>query len=301
MGATLAPWHGQECGVDHTAAAREGPFRDGPVLRFMAQAVLPLERHSAARRSRTMEALVMAMKPLTLGMTGVEARERQADVRALQTALNQRSRARGLDTITVDGEYGPATDRAVKRVARALGALEATIAKPGASVGEQRIIRWPLTRSPAQYARAAGRKRKAPPAIGAQKALAWARQWIGKTEDPPGSNRAPWGLTAWQQAFGSWLVGQAWCGVLCGTALVNAGVKAVNSRVAGVVLILEDALNGRNGRQAGRSRRPVRRGHARRDDRTPRPRRVADDRGEHVAGRRRIAERGRRMLPPHPA
>ncbi len=191
----------------------------------------------------------MAMKPLTLGMTGVEARERQADVRALQTALNQRSRARGLDTITVDGEYGPATDQAVRRVARALGALEATIAKPGASVGEQRMIRWPLTRSPAQYARARGRAKRAPvdSGTGPLAALAWARQWIGKTEDPPGSNRAPWGLTAWQQAFGSWLVGQAWCGVLCGTALVNAGVKAVNSRVAGVVLILEDALHGRNG------------------------------------------------------
>lgn len=182
------------------------------------------------------------MDTLKLGSKG-------RDVRELQAAINARAKGRGLPTVVVDGEYGRATEKAAERIARALGALEATISKPGTSVGEQRIIRWPLSRSPAQYARARGRAKRAPvvSGTGPQAALAWARQWVGKTEQPAGSNRAPWGLTDWQQALGSWLVGQAWCGVYCGTALKNAGVQGVTSRVAGVVLILDDAMNSRNG------------------------------------------------------
>lgn len=173
------------------------------------------------------------------------------DVHALQRAINQRARARRLDLeVHVDGVYGPRTEKAAQRVARALGALEATITRPGTSVGEQRIIRWPVTRTPAQLARARGRAKAVQlPAVGAgpQAALAWARQWVGKTEDPSGSNRAPWGLTAWQNMLGSWLVGQAWCGTFVGTAMMKAGVKGVTSRVAAVVLILDDALHSRNG------------------------------------------------------
>lgn len=89
----------------------------------------------------------------------------------------------------------------------------------------------------------AARTRPAAP----QKALVWARRWIGKTEQPPGSNKGDWGLTQWQQDLGEWLVGQAWCGTFVGTALIRAGVKGINSRVAGVILILDDALNSRNG------------------------------------------------------
>lgn len=185
------------------------------------------------------------MKVLQFGATG-------PDVRALQEALNDRALNRGLPRIAEDGEYGRSTEAAAKRMARMLGALEATIARPGTSVGEQRIIRWPSSRTPAQYARAAGRRRAADraTAAGPAAALKWARQWIGKTEDPPGSNKAPWGLTSWQQAFGSWLVGQAWCGTFVGTALKNAGVVGVSSRVAAVLLILDDAIHGRNGMKA---------------------------------------------------
>jgi peptidoglycan hydrolase-like protein with peptidoglycan-binding domain len=170
-------------------------------------------------------------------------------IRDLQIALNKRSRSRGLPLIKVDGDYGAETAKAVSRVARALGALEATIARPGISVGEQRMILWPLTRSPAQYARARGRAKRAPVVTGRgpRAALAWASLWIGKTEEPPGSNRASWGLTSWQQDLGAWLVGQAWCGTFVGTALKRAGVAGITSRVAGVVLILEDARLGRNG------------------------------------------------------
>ncbi len=86
-----------------------------------------------------------------------------------------------------------------------------------------------------------------PPLVGVQKALAFLRGYIGKTEHPPGSNKAPWGLTAWQSSLGLWLVGQAWCGVTIGTAMIRAGVEGVTSRCAAVVLNLDDAINRRNG------------------------------------------------------
>lgn len=94
------------------------------------------------------------MRALKVGTHGT-------DVRHLQTALNARSRARGLPTIKVDGVFGSSTDIAVQRVARALGASESTIRKPGATIGEQRIIRWPATRNPAQRARARSRAKNA--------------------------------------------------------------------------------------------------------------------------------------------
>lgn len=169
-------------------------------------------------------------------------------VALFQRGYNARARNRGWPQIKVDSECGPVTLEAAQRACRALGAMEATLAiarrTRTISVGMQRMVRWPDRRSRAQFRRA---KDRTAPDTGPQAALAWARQWIGKTESPPGSNRGEWGLTAWQQALGSWLVGQAWCGTFVGTALRIAGVKGINSRVAGVILILDDALNGRNG------------------------------------------------------
>lgn len=77
--------------------------------------------------------------------------------------------------------------------------------------------------------------------------LRWARaQWNARVKEvPPGSNEGP-GITAWQKAFGAWLVGEPWCGVYAGTALKHGGVK-VTSRVASVALIEDDARAGKNG------------------------------------------------------
>lgn len=177
---------------------------------------------------------------------------RRPAVTLFQRGYNARAESRGWPRLTEDGECGPQTIAAAVRAARALGALEATLriaqATRTISVGMQRMVRFPDQRSSAQLARA--RKRavvEEAASVGPQAALRWARMWVGKTEQPPGSNKAPWGLTAWQEALGSWLVGQAWCGTFVGTALKNAGVQGVTSRVAGVILILDDALNGRNG------------------------------------------------------
>jgi hypothetical protein len=81
---------------------------------------------------------------------------------------------------------------------------------------------------------------------GAGVAIRWALSKVGITENPPGSNRGG-EITVWQQAFGSWLVGAPWCGVFVGTAMVKAGVQGVNSRVAAVAFIEDDARAGRNG------------------------------------------------------
>ena len=195
----------------------------------------------------------MSMVPLRFG-------EKRDAVRFLQEALNERSRyyrreyGGGFGTIAEDGELGPDTAAAIQRVGRALGALESTLKETRGTetvpVGLQRIIRRPATRTPAQLKRAADRKRaakKKPRNVGPDAALKWMGQYVGKTEQPPGSNRAPWGLTDWQRDLGSWLVGQAWCGTFVGTALKRAGVKGVTSRVASVWFILEDGLAGRNG------------------------------------------------------
>jgi hypothetical protein len=78
-------------------------------------------------------------------------------------------------------------------------------------------------------------------------ALAWAKaQWDKRVaEHPAGSNRGH-PVEDWQKAFGSYLVGLAWCGVFVGTALKQAGVK-ITARVASVALIEDDARAGRNG------------------------------------------------------
>lgn len=79
-----------------------------------------------------------------------------------------------------------------------------------------------------------------PPGIGT--ALVWARSQIGTVERPAGSNGGP-GISDWQRAFGFGRV--PWCGIFVGTAYRRAGLE-VNSRIAGVALIEDDARHGRN-------------------------------------------------------
>ena len=81
-----------------------------------------------------------------------------------------------------------------------------------------------------------------------ERAIQWARKQEGTVENPPSSNRGP-GITEWQLDFGTWLVGQPWCGVFVGQALKRGGVP-VTSRVASVALIEEDAKMDRNGFKA---------------------------------------------------
>lgn len=183
------------------------------------------------------------MRILKAGDTGPE-------VSALQTAVNARARARGLRTIEVDGDLGPETLAGVQRVGRALGALESTLSlarsKSEVPIGLQRIIRWPGTRTADQLQRARDRQKQAS-TDGPARALAEARKYIGKTEQPAYSNRAPWGLTEWTHDRLGISYGVPWCGIFVGHCLEVAGVQGLTSRVAAVAFIYEDAGAGRNG------------------------------------------------------
>lgn len=77
------------------------------------------------------------------------------------------------------------------------------------------------------------------------RAIKYASTLLGAKEVPAYSNRGP-KVTPWQRSFGEWLVGQPWCGVFVGVILRHVGVN-VNSRIAAVSYIEDDAKAGRNG------------------------------------------------------
>lgn len=107
---------------------------------------------------------------------------------------------------------------------------------------EKSVVKWK------GFVRSAKARVKAATVTKRDLVVRFAQAQVGTVEQPPGSNRGP-KITAWQQSFGSWLVGQAWCGVFAGVCLRQAGVP-VNSRIAGVALIEDDARSGANGFKA---------------------------------------------------
>lgn len=148
------------------------------------------------------------------------------DVKALQVALNKRGEDRGFPDVATDGEYGRETDAAVSRTSRALGSLESTIAKSGATIGEQRMIRNPGDRSTAQLKRARDRKAAADTlrsqhGSGGKAALSWARSQIGVHERPAGSNLGKPQPEGWERAAG--FVGGPWCGAFAKASAAAGG------------------------------------------------------------------------------
>lgn len=71
-----------------------------------------------------------------------------------------------------------------------------------------------------------------------QVALAWAASHVGVHEEPMGSNRGRL-IDQWERRFG--FLGEPWCGIYVGNALLAAGVRSVTSRIASVAAIQEDA------------------------------------------------------------
>jgi peptidoglycan hydrolase-like protein with peptidoglycan-binding domain len=105
-------------------------------------------------------------------------------------AVQRRLAALGLDPGPLDGAYGPATERAVR-------AFQAS-----AAIAADGIV-GPKTRAALAHASPPPGK---PGSIIGRHALTEAKRWLGTAEDPPGSNRTPFG--AW---FG--LDGVPWCNI----------------------------------------------------------------------------------------
>lgn len=90
------------------------------------------------------------------------------------------------------------------------------------------------------------------------RAVKYAASILGAKEVPAYSNKGPQ-VTPWQRSFGDWLVGQPWCGVFVGVILRHVGVN-VNSRIAAVAFIEDDAKAGRNGFKSWKGNRQGRAG-----------------------------------------
>jgi hypothetical protein len=152
-----------------------------------------------------------------------------ADVKALQSALKKEMAAHKIDWLpmAVDGKFGPQTVHAARFLSWVIG-LGAGHRKPiqerhTVTEATQRLLRDLSKRSRTDVLRAKKRSkrlakiRKAQDE-GAAAAVAYARSFIGTTENPAGSNTGPLvhndkgqpgGVSFWQQHWG--LDGAYWC------------------------------------------------------------------------------------------
>lgn len=92
----------------------------------------------------------MAGRELGLGMKG-------ADVKALQKALNARAASRHHPSVSEDGVAGPNTIYAFRSLGWALGLVAETLQAPAITIGAQRVVIDPESRTVEQLKRAKGR------------------------------------------------------------------------------------------------------------------------------------------------
>lgn len=141
--------------------------------------------------------------------------------------------------VTVDSELGPDTFQAALATARALGALESTIAlcnqSRAISVGVQRMIRWPEDRTPAQLARAKHRAKVAAEKPLREKAYGEAVALIGVME-VGGNNRGEKVMEIIRANGGTGP--EPWCGDFMAYCYRRAGSKSVSRAWAAVRLYL---------------------------------------------------------------
>jgi hypothetical protein len=164
---------------------------------------------------------------ITYRVTSPMMKSRQ--LRGFQRLLNRRYREWRIDyRVDDDGEYGPETRRAAKRVAFALG-IAARELEHGLTPEVRRKIRHPELRSPPERARAErrlpwlARLRKRYEGGGPEAALRYAHRHLGVTESPPASNRGPL-IDRWNRAVGTPPGPNAfWCGAFVNACLVAAG------------------------------------------------------------------------------
>lgn len=178
------------------------------------------------------------------------------DVEALQRAANKRRRARGLNTIVVDGEWGPITDAAVREVAWVLGISKSRIS--GAISPEvQALIRDPDGRDAVQLGRA--KKRRKQLAHSADAVVRAALKYVGQSESPAGTNRGPGIISRCQKAMLGF-DGFFWCGAFVGYFLEKTGgVPISRKRIVYTPAIVADArakVNGFSGWHPPEAARP---------------------------------------------
>jgi len=157
----------------------------------------------------------MPSRPLTLTTPYTTG----PDVRALQRAVNKRRKARHLNTIAVDGEWGPVTDDTVRETAWVLGIAKKRIAG-SISPDIQLVIRKPELRDATQLARA--KKRLEMLASSPEAVVKAALAHVGKTESPADSNRGPGIISRCQRAMLGY-DGFFWCGAFVGYFLEKTG------------------------------------------------------------------------------
>jgi hypothetical protein len=166
------------------------------------------------------------------------------DVEALQRAVNQRRKARRLNTIVPDGEWGPVTDDAVRETAWVLGIAKKRITGL-VSPDVQLLIHDPDMRNETQRARA--KKRLEQLRHSADAVVAAALKHVGKTESPANSNRGPGIISRCQKAMLGF-DGFFWCGAFVGYFLEKTGgVPISRKNIVFTPAIVADAKSTMNG------------------------------------------------------
>lgn len=196
----------------------------------------------------------MAKAKRTLAL--VSPMPKGADVESLQKAINSKYHHFKIDhRVEVDGEFGRQTLLAAKQVMTMMGAgpnNRRAVKKGRVTKNAQRLIRGRkktrreklAAKARKPYRRKLRKRYKADPG---KLALAWAKQQIGVTESPAGSNRGPridtwtgyWGGVAWQ-----------WCGTFAGYAVKKIAGAKVTSWLPYAPSITADAKAHRNGLKA---------------------------------------------------
>lgn len=179
------------------------------------------------------------------------------DVKALQRAIDARARELPYTDarLTIDGQFGPYTLRASRRVAFALGLSDEVCSaiKAGKVVQlAQQLIRHPSELSAEDHQRARDRepelkRRYEARRVGARAAVRWARSKIGVHEKPAESN--------WGHPVQDWILFTGydgpvfWCGCFVAFAVVKKGGAKVPERIRLGFdhHINEDAHAGKNG------------------------------------------------------
>lgn len=175
------------------------------------------------------------------------------DVKALQDALEATMKHHRIDwlPLKVDGELGPQTLHVARFLSWVIGlgnGHRSKIKQGTIPMATQRLLRDPRKRSKREKQRQERRQPKlkkirAAQDSGPKAAVAYARDWVGITESPAGSNSGPTstrngkpgGITFWESYWG--LGACFWCLVFASYCVRAIGKAKIPGREAAVVCV----------------------------------------------------------------